>query len=99
LDFNKRILKKRRIPKITGRSDFAKDRMIASKCCLGRNIGSNEAEVTRFVVNVHAVFEKAELPPKRISNTDESVPSKLPKMICKKTEDSWATLYAHIAND
>jgi hypothetical protein len=52
------LTKKRRMPKITERTAFAKDRMIASKCSLGRNFGLNEVRVTRSFDNVLAVFEK-----------------------------------------
>jgi hypothetical protein len=52
------LTKKRRIPKITRRSAFAKDRMVASKYSLGRNVGFSEVQVTRFFDKVSAAFEK-----------------------------------------
>jgi hypothetical protein len=52
------LTRKKRIPKITGRSSFARDGMIASKYSLGRNVGFSEVQVTRFFDNVRAVFEK-----------------------------------------
>jgi hypothetical protein len=52
------LTKKRRIPKIIGRSAFAKDRVIASNYSLGRTVGFSKVQVTRFFDNVRAVFEK-----------------------------------------
>ena len=96
-------LTNKRLPKITGRLAFAKERIIAPKCRLGKNVGFSAVQVTRFFDHSRAVFEKHQLPSKKISNMDEgaitAVPSKLSKTICKKTKDSWATLCAQIAVD
>jgi hypothetical protein len=68
--------------------ECAKDQMSAPKISVGRYVGFDELQVTRFFGNLCAVFEKRGLRPKIIFNVDESgivvVPTKLPKMIAGK---------------
>ena len=61
---------------------------VPEKCSLGRAIGVNAAQVSRFFDNLREVYGKHGYPPSRIYNMDETgvstVPGKVPKVYAEK---------------
>ena len=61
---------------------------VPEKCSLGRAIGFNAAQVSRFFDNLKEVYGKHSYPPSRIYNMDETgvstVPNKVPKVYAEK---------------
>lgn len=93
------LTKKRRMPKITGRSAFTKDRMIASKCSLGRNVGFVEVQVTNFFDNVRAVFEKHNFLLKEFLTRMKVFPVSCPRWFARKRKTFAQRCIYRIAND
>lgn len=58
------------------------------KCSLGRMMGFNKIQVSRFFENLQSLYEKRQYTPDRIYNMDETglstVPNKLPKVLTTK---------------
>ena len=61
---------------------------VPEKCSLGRAIGFNAVQVSRFFDNLKEVYGKHTYPPSRIYNMDETgvstVPNKVPKVYAEK---------------